>query len=108
MDISKSIQDVTYVISHDDYLNSVYTNTWILFRNYFIRYNILLNDAKSYNNTTILIDFFKKSFNMCKNMKNIINMFTLTTKEQNDFTYKEINKIIDHFINIIYCDVQTL
>jgi len=108
MDISKSIQDVTYVIAHDDYVNSVYTNTWLLFRNYFARYNVLLDDVKSYNNTMVLIDFYKNSSNMCKNMKKIINTFSLTTKAHNDFAFNEINKIIDHYANIIYCDVTKL
>jgi len=108
MDIDKIIRDITYVIAHDDKLNSIYKNTWTLFRNDYRRYDILLNDVKSYNNVMLIIDFYKKSFDMCKNMRHIINKFKLTNDNENDFVHKKINNIIDHYTELIYCGVKNL
>ena len=103
-----SILNITYIISHDDKLHSIYKNEWTSFNIFLKEYNSLLDDVIKYNNKYLIIDFYKRAYNKCKTMRKITNDFNLTNNDENMFVKNEINKIIDEFIHIMHCNVQNI
>ena len=108
MDINSLIREITYIIAHDDKLNSIYKNTWTTFRNQMSQIENGHKDIITYNNKKLIIDYYKEYYNSCKQMKKIINSFSLTDPTLNEHAYTQINKIIDYYVNIIYCNIKNL
>ena len=108
MDINSLIREITYIIAHDDKLNSIYKNTWTTFRNQMSQLENGHKDIIAYNNKKLIINYFNKYYNSCKQMKKIIDNYSLTDPTLNDHAFTQINKIIDHYINIINYNIKNL
>jgi hypothetical protein len=106
MEITQKIRDTTYIIAHDDYMNSAYKNGWINFRNFINQYDILLDDITKYENKFLIVDFYKKAFNKCAYMKQLTKDFNLTNKEANEIVKKNINDIVEYYVERIQCGIK--
>lgn len=106
MDIPDKILETTYLISHESYLNSAYTNGWTHFKNHVIQYDKLLDDITKYDNKFLIIDFFKRSLDRCMYMKKISQEFNLHNKEANEKVRENIKEIVEYFMGRIKCGIS--
>ena len=77
MDIPDKILETTYLISHESYLNSAYTNGWTHFKNHVIQYDKLLDDITKYDNKFLIIDYQNNYINS----KNLQKYWRLINKK---------------------------
>ncbi len=95
---SMQIQEITNTLSKNYSINNITKKTWDMFVNHIYQYKNEHNKLKKYYNKSLMVDFYRKSFEILKNTNIVIGNLSLSDKQLELSIKNYVNQIIDQFL----------
>lgn len=102
------IQDITLILSNNYEINNLTKKTWDLFLNHIIQYKNEYYRIKRYNNKSLMVDFYRRSFQILKNMDNEMKKLSLSDKNDEIQVKDFIDKLIIQFLKFNMKSIKEL
>ena len=102
------IQDITLILSNNYEINNLTKKTWDLFLNHIIQYKNEYYRIKRYNNKSLMVDFYRRSFHILKNMDNEMKKLSLSDKNDEIQVKDFIDKLIIQFLKFNMKSIKEL
>lgn len=106
--INNIISTISPIILSDDDLNHVFKKSWYNFVNFVSQYDILLEQIKIHHNKKLLLDYYVESKNKLILMDTIMNKYSLTNKDYDEYVKMNIDNIIKNYLKVIINGIHSL
>lgn len=103
-----SIEELHNLVLSDYTANPVFIKTWIIFKGCIDQYDKMHEIVKTKNCKEMLIDFYKKSYLMTKEMQTKLKEYFSFDKNKECIIKCNVNDLIDKFLVINISHINTL
>lgn len=102
------IQEITVTLSKNYLIDNITKNTWNLFINHIYQYKNEHKKLQKYYNKSLMVDFYRKSFEILKNTDIAIKNLSLPDKQLELNIKNYVNQLIDQFLKFNMKSIREL
>ena len=102
------IQEITDTLSKNYLIDNITKNTWDLFINHIYQYKNEHEKLQKYYNKSLMVDFYRKSFEILKNTDIAIKNLSLPDKQLELNIKNYVNQLIDQFLRFNMKSIREL
>ena len=102
------IQEITVTLSKNYLIDNITKNTWNLFINHIYQYKNEHKKLQKYYNKSLMVDFYRKSFEILKNTDIAIKNLSLPDKQLELNIKNYVNQLIDQFLRFNMKSIREL